>query len=315
MTVDVVTIGETMAVLIPPEVGLLRHARCLNLGVAGAESNLAVGVARLGGAAAWIGRVGDDEFGRLVRMTLAGEGVQTYALVDTDAPTGLMVKERRTAQTTRVQYYRAGSAGSRLSIEDLDENLIRDARVLHVTGITLAISPSARATVHAAVELARDAGTLVSFDINHRTALWSDAQATHEIRQVIRQVDIILATEAEARLLVDGPGPAELAAELARLGPTHVLVKGGAHGAVAIVDGQMHTRHAFPVTAVDTIGAGDAFGAAYLTLLCRESSVEDRLDAAARAGAFAVTVPGDWEGLPSLEDLALFDGTTQSVVR
>lgn len=315
MTVDVVTLGETMALLLSPQVGLLRHAHSLNLGVAGAESNLAVGVARLGGTAAWIGRVGNDEFGRLVRMTLAGEGVQTLALVDSEAPTGLMVKERRTAQTTRVQYYRSGSAGSRLCVDDLNEELIQNAKVLHVTGITLALSQSARAAVHAAVDVARQAGTLVSFDINHRTALWSDAQASVEIRNVIDLADVVLATEEEARLVVDAPDPSGLATEIARHGPTHVLIKRGAHGAVAIIDGQIHARQAVPVAAVDTIGAGDAFGAAYLTMLCRERSAEDRLDAAVAAGAFAVTVPGDWEGLPSVEDLALLAGAQGSVIR
>jgi 2-dehydro-3-deoxygluconokinase len=315
MTVDVVTLGETMALLVPPQVGLLRHARSLDLGVAGAESNLAVGVARLGGRSAWIGRVGDDEFGRLVRMTLAGEGVQTVAVVDATAPTGLMVKERRTAQTTRVQYYRNGSAGSRLGPDDLDEDLIRAAKVLHVTGITLALSPSARSAVHAAIAVARDAGVLVSFDVNHRTALWSDAQASTEVRKVVELADIVLATEEEARLVVDAPDAAGLAREMAGCGAAHVLVKQGADGAVAMVDGRLYTVAAVPVTAVDPVGAGDAFGAAYLNVLCRGGSVEERLEVAAAAGAFAVTVPGDWEGLPSVEDLDLLGGAAGSVIR
>ena len=266
MTVDVVTLGETMALLVPPQVGLLRHARSLDLGVAGAESNLAVGVARLGGRSAWIGRVGDDEFGRLVRMTLAGEGVQTVAVVDAEAPTGLMVKERRTAQTTRVQYYRTGSAGSRLCPDDLDEDLIRAAKVLHVTGITLALSPSARSAVHAAIAVARDAGVLVSFDVNHRTALWSDAQASTEVRKVVELADVVLATEEEARLVVDAPDAVGLAREMAAALRTR-WSKQGADGAVAMVDGKLYTAAAVPVTAVDPVGAGDAFGAAYLNVL------------------------------------------------
>jgi 2-dehydro-3-deoxygluconokinase len=315
MTVDVVTLGETMALLVPPRVGPLRHARTLDLGVAGAESNLAVGVARLGGRAAWIGRVGDDEFGRLVRMTLAGEGVHAVAVVDGEAPTGLMVKERRTAHTTRVQYYRKGSAGSRLRADDLDENLIRAAKVLHVTGITLALSPSARDAVHAAIEIARAAGVLVSFDVNHRTALWSDATASTEVREVVKRADVVLATEEEARLVVDAPDAAGLAGRLAQYGAAHVLIKRGADGAVALVDGVQHTVPAVPVAAVDPVGAGDAFGAAYLTVLCRDGSADERLRAAAAAGAFAVTVPGDWEGLPSAAELDLLGLAPGSVVR
>jgi len=283
--------------------------------VAGAESNVAVGVARLGGRSAWIGRVGDDEFGRLVRMTLAGEGVQTVAVVDARAPTGLMVKERRTAQTTRVQYYRTGSAGSRLCPDDVDEDLIRGAKVLHVTGITLALSPSARSAVHAAIAVARDAGVLVSFDVNHRTALWSDAHASTDLRKIVTVADVVLATEDEARLVVDAPDAVGLAREIAGCGAAHVLIKQGADGAVAMVDGKLYTVPAVPVTAVDPVGAGDAFGAAYLTVLCHGGSVEERLQVAAAAGAFAVTVPGDWEGLPSVEDLDLLGGAAGSVIR
>ncbi len=117
---------------------------------------MAIGISRLGGAAAWIGRVGDDEFGRLVQMTLAGQGVDVgHVVVDPAAPTALLVKERRTGGLTRVQYYRSGSAGSRLVPADLPEALIRSARVLHVTGITVALGDTARKTVHEAIEIAR----------------------------------------------------------------------------------------------------------------------------------------------------------------
>src|SRR2546429_8137603 len=151
---EVVTLGETMALVAAPEIGLLRHASSLRLSVGGAESNLAVGIARLGHRATWMGRVGDDEFGVMVRRMLAAEGVGAHVRVDPAAPTGLMVKYRRTGTVTQVLYYRKGSAGSRLDPTDLDRDLIHGARVLHLTGITPALSDSARATVDHAVELA-----------------------------------------------------------------------------------------------------------------------------------------------------------------
>ncbi|MFD0886419.1 PfkB family carbohydrate kinase, partial [Streptosporangium algeriense] len=142
--IDLVTLGESMALFTARRTGLLRHARDFGLGVGGAESNLAIGVSRMGRRAAWIGRVGADEFGELLRSTLAGEGVDVRGMiVDPEAPTGLMVKSRRTAELVDVRYYRSGSAGSRLRPEDLDLPVLRSARVLHVTGITLAISASA----------------------------------------------------------------------------------------------------------------------------------------------------------------------------
>ncbi|WP_433334668.1 sugar kinase [Spirillospora sp. CA-294931] len=299
-----VTLGESLARLDAAAVGPLRHARSLGLGVAGAESNVAIGFSRLGGEAAWIGRVGADEFGGLVRATLAGEGVDlAAAVVDPSAPTGLLVKERRTSALTRVWYYRTGSAGSRLSPEDVPEDLVRTAQTLHVTGITAALSATARKAVRHAVATARAAGVPVSLDLNYRAALWEPDEAARELRRLAAEADIVFATEREARLLVDGEGPAELAGALARLGAREVLVKLGRHGAVACCDGVLHRAPGVRVEPVDPVGAGDAFAAAYLAERLRGVPVGERLAVAALAGAYVVTAMGDWEGLPSRADL------------
>ena len=303
---DLVTLGETLVRLDSPVAGPLRHARSLDLGVAGAESNVAIGVRRLGATAAWAGRVGDDEFGRLVHMTLAGQGVDvSRVVVDPAAPTALLVKERRTNQLTRVYYYRAGSAGSRLGPSDVPEDLIRAAGVLHVTGITAALSDSAREAVHAAVDTARAASVPVSLDINYRRALWTADEAAKVLRSLVGRADILFATEAEAGLVVSARGAAERAAALAALGPREVLVKRGPLGATACCDDRLTEVPAHPVTMVDPVGAGDAFAAAYLAERLRGGTVAERLETAIGAGAYAVTVAGDWEGLPSREDLAL----------
>jgi 2-dehydro-3-deoxygluconokinase len=310
-----VTLGETMALLWPSDVGPLRHAPGLRLGVAGAESNVAIGAVRLGVPATWLGRVGDDEFGRLVTMTLRGQGVRTTAVVDPDARTGLMVKERRTARATRVLYYRSGSAGSRLRPDDLDASAIEEAGVLHVTGITTALSDSARQAVLAAVEVARAAGVRVSVDLNYRSALWSAGEAGPVLRDLVRRADVVLATEDEARLVVEGADAGALVTALVALGPDQVLLKQGSQGSLSAVDGAMHRLAARAVDVVDPVGAGDAFAAGYLSGLCQGLPAEERLALATKAGAFAVTVPGDWEGLPSLADLALLDVHEDVVVR
>ena len=314
-TAGLVTLGETMVLLWPSEVGPLRHAPGLRLGVAGAESNVAIGAVRLGVPATWLGRVGDDEFGQLVTMTLRGQGVQTTAVVDPDARTGVMVKERRTARATRVLYYRSGSAGSRLCPEDLDPAAIAAGAVLHVTGITTALSSSAREAVFAAVEVARAAGVPVSVDLNYRSALWSADEAGPVLRDLVRAADVVLATEEEARLVVQGADAPALVAALTALGPDQVLIKQGSDGSLSGIDGELHRVAARTVDVVDPVGAGDAFGAGYLSGLCRGLPAEERLALATTAGAFAVTVPGDWEGLPSLADLALLDVDEDVVVR
>ena len=302
---DVVTLGETMALVAAPEIGLLRHATSLRLSCGGAESNVAVGVARLGHRVAWIGRVGADEFGVMVRRMLAAEGVEARVRVDPDAPTGLMVKYRRTGTVTQVLYYRKGSAGSRLDRSDIDADLIRSARVLHLTGITPALSDTARDAVEYAVELAQAAGVTVCLDLNYRSKLWSPEQAGPVLAGLVARADILFATEPEARLVVDGTGPAELGRALAALGPGQVVIKRGALGAVAVVDGEALEVLPYPVTEVDPVGAGDAFAAGYLSTLLDGGGPVKRLDTGALAGAFAVTVPGDWEGLPHPTDLEL----------
>ncbi|MFC4054693.1 sugar kinase [Actinomadura syzygii] len=314
--VDLVTFGETMARLENPVVGPMRHARTLDLGIGGAESNTAIGLRRLGATAAWFGRVGDDEFGRLITTALAGEGVRIdHAVTDASAPTALLFKERRSGTLTRVQYYRTGSAGSRLGPADVPHALIRSARVLHVTGITAAISRTARAALDDAVETARDAGVPVSLDLNYRSALWSPDEAGESLRDLVKRADLVFATEAEARLVVAADDPAGLATGLAALGPSDVLVKRGAAGVVASCAGTLHVQPAHRVPVIDPVGAGDAFAAGYLAEFVRGRPVAERLATATAAGAYAVTVRGDWEGLPSRRDLELLKSTEDTVTR
>ncbi|MFC7342629.1 sugar kinase [Saccharopolyspora griseoalba] len=304
MSRRLVTLGEAMAVLTSPITGPLRHAPNLSLGVAGAEATVAIGVARLGGRACWIGRVGDDEFGELIRMTLAGQRIPAeHVLVDEHAPTALMVKERRTGTRTRVSYYRSNSAGSRLRPQDVDEAQVRGAGLLHLTGITPALSESARAAARAAAETARAADVPISLDLNYRSALWSPGEAAEVLRPLAAASSVLFATEDEARLLVEGSNPEELARALSGLGPREVVIKLGERGAVALADEELLPVPPRPTTVVDPVGAGDAFAAAYLAARLDDRPVGQRLDDAAAAGAFTVAVTGDWEGLPDRAEL------------
>lgn len=300
-----VTLGETMGLFTPDETGPLQHARRFGLSIAGAESNVAIGVRRLGATAAWIGRVGHDEIGELVLRELRAERV-TALVVRDPAPTGLMFKTRRTDSITRVTYYRAGSAGSRLCPDDIDEDTVRAAGVLHVTGITPALGAGPAAAVHAAVEIARAAGTTVSLDLNYRATLWEDvATAVAALRDLVKRADVVFAGEHEAAMLLEGDAPEALAAGLAALGPRQAIIKRGDRGCIGTIDGCPYRRPALPVRAVDPVGAGDAFVAGYLADMLAGEPATTRLGTAVAAGAFAVTVPGDWEGLPRRDELAL----------
>jgi 2-dehydro-3-deoxygluconokinase len=180
--------------------------------------------------------------------------------------------------------------------------------VLHVTGITPAISASAAAAVDRAIDIAIAAGVTVSFDVNHRSALWSQSRAAAVYRSIAARASVVFAGEDEARILVDGDDAESLARALVALGPSQAVVKLGAEGCLALVDGQVHRAAAIPVDVVDTVGAGDAFVAGYLAELCAQSSVETRLDTAVRCGAFACLGEGDWESFATRESLRLLDG-------
>ncbi len=306
MTAPVVTFGETMALARAVGVGSLAHVSRLELGVGGAESNVGIGLARLGASVTWVGRVGADSLGDRVLRELRGEGVDVRAVVDPSAPTGLMFKERRTADATRVLYYRAGSAGSHLSPADLEGAGIPDAALLHVTGITPALSESAAVTTAAALDAATAADVPISFDVNHRSSLWTGRDAVSRYRAIAVRSTIVFAGEDEARLLVPGATtPGELARGIAELGPSQVVIKLGAQGALALVGGKETQQVAVPVQPLDTVGAGDAFVAGYLADFLLGLPVDERLATAVATGAFACLHPGDWEGFARRDELVL----------
>lgn len=300
---QVVTLGETMGLFTTTGLGQLQHATSASIGIGGSESNFAVAFKRLGGSATWIGKVGADSIGDLVIRELRGEGLTIHALRDNEAPTSLMIKERRTAMDTRVWYYRRDNAGSKLRPEDIDQECIAQADLLHLTGISPALSESMEATVHHAITIARDANVPISFDLNFRSQLWTREEARKSYRRIIPQVDFVFAGEDEARIAVGDGTSMELAHKLASLGPAEAVVKLGAHGVVAVVDGNEYSQKAFPVQVVDTVGAGDGSVAGYLVEALNCADVQTRLHTAASVGAYACLVESDWEGFPYRKEL------------
>jgi 2-dehydro-3-deoxygluconokinase len=318
MTGYVYTFGETMGLYRTTEVGGLETATDAKIGIGGADSNVAIGMRRLGVPAMWTGRVGDDGLGRRIVRELLAEGVDVHAVVDAEAPTGLMLKEKRTADTTRVLFYRRGSAGSRITTGDLDHDLIRGAAVLHVSGTTASISATGERAVETAIATAKAAGVPVSFDVNHRASLWpaGTGDPGRLYRRIAGTADILFAGEDEARLIVpDHAGSlAEFAEHLSGLGPTEVVIKSGAAGSTGFIDGEPVHCAAHRVTVVDTVGAGDAFVAGYLAARINGAGAAARVELATAAGAFACLGPGDWESLPRTDELHLL-GAAEPVLR
>ncbi|MEY9926313.1 2-dehydro-3-deoxygluconokinase [Catenulispora sp. GP43] len=316
-TPDVVTIGETMAAL--RATGPVRLGAPMNLSVAGAESTVAIGLARLGHRSCWIGRVGDDEFGALVLRTLLAEGVDvSHAHIDGEGrPTGLLARERRIGGLIQVSYYRGGSAGSALCPEDVLPALSPGVRLLHLTGITPALSPTCAEAALAAAREARELGITVSLDVNYRSRLWSAQRARETLLPLTRLADILIASADELHLVCADPVLEEKALVDALLteGTRELVLTRGGNGADVFTTAASAHAEAHQVPVVDVVGAGDAFVAGYLSGLLDGLDLDRRLRRAVAAGAFAVAAEGDWEGLPTRDSLALLDHPSGTTLR
>jgi 2-dehydro-3-deoxygluconokinase len=309
-THDVVVLGESLGLIVSDRTGRLSLGGGLQVTFGGAESNVAIGVQRLGGAAAWIGRVGSDAIGDLIVRELRAEGVSVHPTRDTDAPTALMLKERPYPGASRITFYRRGQAGSRLNPSDVAPSAVSDAKVLFITGISAALGPDPLAAAHAAIDFAKSAGTLVAFDVNHRSSLVDDIDGVAQsYRGLAERADVVFAGDDEAAILTGHADPQRQLDAILALGPQHAVVKLGERGALEKWrNGAVTQRSAIPVTVVDTVGAGDAFAAGWLLEWTRGGDAGARLDLAVRCGAFACLAQGDWESAPTRRDIAWLDG-------
>lgn len=305
---DVLTLGETMVLLNPDESGPLAHVMDFRKRIGGAESNVAIGLSRLGHRAAWVSRLGDDPHGRYVRDTIRGAGVDTqYVVFDEAAPTGVMFKERRELGESKVFYYRDGSAASRMRPTDLPEKAVANARYLHLSGITPALSETCRELVGDAISRANQHGVTVSFDPNLRFKLWDEESMRETLLPLIEQCDIVLPGVEEGEVLFGTGEPEATATACRERGAEEVIVKLGADGAFVATDSVRKRVEGYPVDrVVDPIGAGDGFAAGYLSGRLDGLSPADATDRANAVGALATTVTGDIEGLSTRSELQQF---------
>jgi 2-dehydro-3-deoxygluconokinase len=307
---DVVTFGEVMGMFVAHEPGPLHRVATFSRALAGAEANVAVGLARLGHRVAWMGQVGDDPLGRYAVEELAASGVLVDAIaVDDEAATGFQLKSRTEGCDPDVAYFRKGSAGSRMAGSDIADSWIRSARHLHVTGIPLALSPVMREFALRGMRVARQAGLTVSFDPNLRPSLWeTSSEMLDVVNRAAAMADWVLPGLAEGRVLAARPsGDAdEIARFFLDMGVKRVIVKSGDQGATLHTGDVRRYRPVFPVRVVDTVGAGDGFAAGLISAALDGLDDDAALERAAAIGALATTSRGDKDGLPDRAQLAAF---------
>jgi 2-dehydro-3-deoxygluconokinase len=272
-------------------------ARCW-MGVAGAEMNVAIGLARLGHAVRWSSALGDDPLGDAVLAAVRGEGVATE-VVRSPQRTGMLVKVARPDAEPSVHYYRDGSAFA-IAPPRPDP---AGAGVVFLSGVTPALSPACRAAARSLVEAARAAGSRVCFDINLRRRLWSEAEAAPELRWFCSHADLVFAAADEAALVVGDGATAELAQRLRSLGAGLTVVKAGGEALAADAAGVVRVPRLPGVTVRDPIGAGDAFDAGFLSAQLEGLDLAAALQRGHLCAAAVCRTFGDWEGFPMRRDL------------
>lgn len=287
--VDVLALGETMALVTPTTTEPLRTAERFLVDVGGAESNVAAHLAQLGVAAGWFGRLGTDPLGHRVADILHRRGVDISRVVFDDAhPTGVYFKDPGAA----VHYYRRGSAAAHLTPADVDALDLTGVRVLHLSGITPALSSDAAAAQSHAIDVARRAGVRVSFDVNHRPGLWSAEAAGPVLLGLTHRVDLVFVGRDEAQTLW-GTGDVRSVRDLLAHVP-HLVVKDDDIGASGFEGPEEEFRPALPVQVVEPTGAGDAFAAGYLAQLLRGGSLAARLEAGHQRAALVLSTTHDF---------------------
>lgn len=314
---DVITIGDAMITMNPTSKGPMRFVHSFERNVGGAELNVAIGCARLGLDTGWISRLGNDEFGRYIQHFVRGEGIDTSQLKLVDGyPTSVNFKEVLEDGSGRTFYYRLNSPTLTLTPDSLEESYIANARILHITGVFPAIDEKNVAIIKHAVTLAKRNGVLVSFDPNIRLKLWSRERAKEVISDILPFVDILLTGTDEAELLFDTKDEKEIIEKSKLLGVSYVALKKGEEGSVGYHNDEI--IQSAPVTArkvVDTVGAGDGFDAGFLYGILQQWPLKKILMFANTIGSMVVSVSGDNEGLPYLEDVLVQLGEKEFIER
>ena len=316
--VRVVCLGETMLMFAPPRCELVEHCDQFTAYSGGSESNVAIGLERLGMHAGWVGKLPKNALGRKVVNGIRAYGVDTSACV--------RVKEGRVGtfyvewgahpRPLRTIYDRAGSAASTLVADDLDWDTLGRCEWLHLTGITPALSETCRKSTVRIIVRARELGCKVSFDVNYRSLLWSPGEARAALREVLPHVDLLIATAGDAAMLLDRECERE---ELARRlfdthGPDAVAITCGADGGIAYDGDVLYRSGGYRVQVVNRLGAGDAFdaGLLYGYLTC---GLQAGLDYGSAMAALKMTIPQNTPLIEREDVVRLLSGTDREIVR
>lgn len=311
MQPEIIAIGEPMLEFNATEEGSLAEVDLFSVGYGGDTSNFAIAVSRLGGSVGYLTALGDDPFGDRFMNLWETEGIDTSHIKrGPDSPTGIYFISRKDNQHY-FTYYRKTSAASSMKVSDLPLDYIRQSRVLHVSGISQAISLSACDAVFAAITAAKKAGVRVSYDPNLRVKLWPIERARAVIHQTATMADLLLPSYEDATALTGIDNPEEIARFYLSLGPEIVVLKLGAEGALLAVNSEggepsFNQLPAYSVSPVDMTGAGDTFDGAFVVSWLSGQPLDSCVQFANAAGAMVTTGLGAVMPIPSKAEVDAF---------
>lgn len=306
MTIDIITFGESMTMFYANEAGELYEASSFSKALAGAETNVAVGLARLGFRVGWMSKVGDDSLGTFILNELTKERVDISEVKRmAERQTGILLKSKVVSGDPDVTYYRKGSAASTMSVFDYPGDYFKQAKHMHITGIPPALSKDMSEFTYHAVEHMKQEEKTISFDPNLRFQLWPDQETMiHTINEIAAMADWFLPGISEGKLLTGLSTPEEIAEFYLDQGVGLTVIKLGKEGAYYRTEEKSGYVPGFEVDrVVDTVGAGDGFAVGIISGLLDRLPIEEAVQRANAIGALAVMAPGDMDGLPSRERL------------
>ncbi len=304
----IVLLGEPMGLFMANETRAISEVKTFTASIAGAEYNVAVGLARLGHTPAYCTRLGFDPMGEKILNGLRQNGISTDLVMQAEGElTGLMMKSSTQKGDPDIAYYRKGSAASKISPHDIDGLDLYGCERLHVTGIFPAVSESALSATRRLISRAQALGIPYSFDPNLRPQLWADkGQMVQTLNSLAQGAETVLPGIGEGKQLTGQDSPEGIADFYHAMGVKNVVVKLGADGAFySEKDGAKGVSSGFPVEKiVDTVGAGDGFAAGVVSALAEGETLEQAAFRGNVIGAVQITHKSDNEGLPTRQRLS-----------
>lgn len=299
MSTDLFTFGEVLSVFISTDTESVMSAKSYERVTAGAESNVAVTVSRLGLKAQFYSRFGTDQLGSVMIQDIENEGVDVSLIKRVPSFSAAMVRNPGKSAPVEISYLRKGSAASTIEPNDILDSYISNAKWLHTTGITCAISKSGADSVRHALDKANELGVKSSFDLNIRRKLWSEVEAKNTLAPLAKDVELLIGGEDEYQVVFGNLDSKKVLAQANKRGCKISVMTKGDQILKYSIDGEYGELTPPKVVAVDPVGSGDAFTGGSIAGLLAGLSPVDALKQGSICGALVASMFGDWTGIPT----------------